>query len=124
MNGAGERRTLFQAGRADGSAKPDGPPGVPIPAIILAALGAMLLFMGGFFGLVACLGVGGFVYPSVIVLALGGLMVAIGYRSWTGVRNRHEETVEKERDRLICDYCGGQNAEGEQRCEFCGAPLR
>ena len=52
------------------------------------------------------------------------LMVLAGWRIWRSTRVAHQNMVERERDRLLCDYCGGQNADGDLRCRFCGAPLR
>lgn len=97
---------------------------VPVSAIVLAAVGGMLLFMGFFFGLVASLGVGGFLVPALGILLVGGLMVIAGYRIWKRTRAHHEEKMEKEKERLLCDYCGGQNVDGATQCQFCGAPLR
>lgn len=97
---------------------------LPVSTVVLAAVGGMLLFMGFFFALIASLGVGGFLIPSLGILAVGGLMVFVGYRIWKRTRAHHEQKMEKEKDRLICDYCGGQNAEGDLQCQFCGAPLR
>ena len=101
----------------------DRPP-VPVTAIVLAAVGGMLLFVGSFFGLVAGLGIGGFLVPASIILVIGSLMVATGYRIWRKTMIGDEERMRNERERLVCDYCGGQNAEGELECQFCGAPLR
>jgi len=97
---------------------------IPVTAIVLAAVGGMLLFVGSFFGLVANLGIGGFLIPALVILVIGALLVATGYRICRRTRAGHEERVRNERERLVCDYCGGQNAEGELECQFCGAPLR
>jgi hypothetical protein len=99
-------------------------PSVPVTAIVLAAVGVMLLLMGSFFGLVAGLGIGGFLIPALVILVIGALMVATGYRVWKKAEAGREESLRNERERLVCDYCGGQNAEGELECQFCGAPLR
>lgn len=101
----------------------DRPP-IPVTAIVLTAVGGMLLFMGSSFGLVAGLGIGGFLIPALVILTVGALMVATGYRIWRKTRTGYEESMRNERERLVCDYCGGQNAEGELECQFCGAPLR
>jgi len=97
---------------------------IPVSAIVLASVGGMLLFMGLFFGLVAGLGVGGFVIPALGIIIVGALMMLAGLIIWRRDRAIHQERIEKERDRLLCDYCGGQNAEGDLKCRFCGAPLR
>jgi len=113
-------------GEKGGRGKPEEEkqPPIPVSAVVLAAVGGMLLFMGFFFGLVASLGVGGFVIPALGILAVGGLMVIAGYRIWKRTRVHLEEKVEKEKERLLCDYCGGRNADGSLECQFCGAPLR
>ncbi len=100
------------------------PPQMPISAIVLASVGGMLLFMGLFFLLVAGLGVGGFLIPSLAVIAVASLMMLSAWNTWRKLRVRHEERQKKEEQRLLCDYCGGMNAEGDLQCRFCGAPLR
>ncbi|HIH76427.1 MAG TPA: hypothetical protein HA343_03840 [Methanomassiliicoccales archaeon] len=100
------------------------PPQVPISAIVLASVGGMLLFMGLFFLLVAGLGVGGFLIPSLAVIAVAAIMMLVAWNIWRKTRALHEERQEEEKDRLLCDYCGGTNAEGDLQCRFCGAPLR
>jgi hypothetical protein len=102
----------------------DKQPPIPVSAIVLVAVGGMLLFMGFFFGLVASLGVGGFLIPALGILVAGSLMVLASYRIWKGTRVHLEEKAEKEKERLLCDYCGGRNTEGSLECQFCGAPLR
>jgi Flp pilus assembly protein TadB len=99
-------------------------PQVPVSAIVLASVGGMLLFMGLFFLLVAGLGVGGFLVPALIVIAVALMMMLVAWNIWRKTRVRHEEREQKEQDRLLCDYCGGMNAEGDLQCRFCGAPLR
>lgn len=100
------------------------PSEIPVSTLVLASVGGMLLFMGFFFGLVAALGVGGFFIPAMGVLAVGSLMILAAWSIWRKKLVHHEEKVEKEMQRLLCDYCGGQNAEGDLQCRFCGAPLR
>jgi tRNA(Ile2) C34 agmatinyltransferase TiaS len=51
-------------------------------------------------------------------------MMLVAWRMWNGVKEVRRLEERKERDRLLCDYCGGMNAEGDLRCRFCGAPLR
>ncbi len=97
---------------------------LPTSAIVLAAVGGMLLFLGLFFGLVAGLGIGGFIIPALGTVTLGAIMMMVGWNIWRKTRIHHQKEVERERDRLLCDYCGGQNAEGDLKCRFCGAPLR
>jgi hypothetical protein len=103
---------------------PEEQPPIPVSALVLAGVGGMLLFMGFFFGLVASLGVGGFLIPALGILAMGALMMLAAWRIWKSTRVHHEEKLERERDRLLCDYCGGLNMEGDVQCRFCGAPLR
>jgi len=100
------------------------PSEIPVSTLVLAGVGGMLLFMGSFFGLIAALGVGGFFIPALGVLAIGSLMILAAWRIWRKKQVHHEEKVEKEIQRLLCDYCGGQNAEGDLQCRSCGAPLR
>ena len=100
------------------------PPQVPVSAIVLASVGGMLLFMGLFFLLVAGLGVGGFLIPALAVIAVAVTMMLSAWNIWRKIRVRHEEREKEERQRLLCDYCGGMNAEGDLQCRFCGAPLR
>jgi UPF0716 family protein affecting phage T7 exclusion len=95
-----------------------------VAASVLAGVGGMILFLGSFFGLVALLGIGGFLIPALVISLIGTLMLVAAWRMWRANKVRFEERIEKEKDRLLCDYCGGQNAEGELRCDFCGAPLR
>jgi len=97
---------------------------VPISAIVLASVGGMLLFMGLFFLLVAGLGVGGFLIPALAVIAVASLMMLTAWNIWRKPRVAHEQKQLEEKERLICDYCGGMNAEGDLQCRFCGAPLR
>jgi membrane protein implicated in regulation of membrane protease activity len=97
---------------------------VPVSAIILASVGGMLLFMGLFFLMVAGLGVGGFLIPSLAVIAVAVIMMLVAWNIWRKIRVRHEERQQEEKERLDCDYCGGMNAEGDLQCRFCGAPLR
>jgi len=99
-------------------------PQVPVSAIVLASVGGMLLFMGLFFLLVAGLGVGGFLIPSLAVIAVAVIMMLVAWNIWRRTRAHHEERQKEEKDRLLCDYCGGMNAEGDLQCRFCGAPLR
>lgn len=100
------------------------PPQVPISAIVLASVGGMLLFMGLFFLLVAGLGVSGFLLPALAVIVVASLMMLVAWNIWRKTRVSHEERQQEEKDRLLCDYCGGMNAEGDLQCRFCGAPLR
>ncbi|HNX47004.1 MAG TPA: hypothetical protein PLC39_00575 [Methanomassiliicoccales archaeon] len=100
------------------------PPQVPLPAIILASVGGMILFMGLFFLLVAGLGVDGFLVPALVVIAVAVLMMLSAWFIWRKTRVSHEDRLRKNEERLLCDYCGGMNAEGDLRCRFCGAPLR
>lgn len=106
--------------------EPEAPKGphVPVSAIVLASVGGMLLFMGLFFLLVAGLGVGGFLIPSLAVIAVAVIMMLAAWNIWRKIRVHHEELQKEEKDRLLCDYCGGMNAEGDLQCRFCGAPLR
>ncbi len=97
---------------------------VPVSALVLLGTGGMVLFMGSFFGLVALLGVGGFLVPALVISGLGALMMVVGWRIWRKNRHSHELSVQKEKERLLCDYCGGMNDEGDLQCRFCGAPLR
>lgn len=99
-------------------------PQVPVSAIVLAAVGGMLLFMGSFFLLIAGLGVGGFLIPALAVIAVAVIMMLFAWNIWKKVKVRHEERESQERERLLCDYCGGMNAKGDLRCRSCGAPLR
>lgn len=114
-----ERVKVGQDGAGPGQQLP-----MPVSAIVLVAVGGMLLFMGFFFGLVVSLGVGGFLIPALGISVVGGLMALAGYRIWKRTRVHLEEKTEKEKERLLCDYCGGRNAEGSLECQFCGAPLR
>jgi hypothetical protein len=100
------------------------PPQMPVSAIVLASVGGMLLFMGLFFLLIAGLGVGGFLIPALAVIAVASLMMLSGWNTWRKLQLRHEKRQKEEKERLLCDYCGGMNAEGDLRCRFCGAPLR
>jgi len=100
------------------------PPQVPISAIVLASVGGMLLFMGLFFLLVAGLGISGFLVPSLAVIAVAVIMMLTAWNIWRKIRVRHEERQKEERERSLCDYCGGMNADGDLQCRFCGAPLR
>ena len=100
------------------------PPQMPVSAIVLASVGGMLLFMGLFFLLIAGLGVGGFLIPALAVIAVASLMMLSAWNTWRKLRVRHEERQKEEKERLLCDYCGGMNAEGDLQCRFCGAPLR
>ena len=100
------------------------PPQMPVSAIALASVGGMLLFMGLFFLLIAGLGVGGFLIPALAVSAVASLMMLSAWNTWRKLRVRHEERQKEEKERLLCDYCGGMNAEGDLQCRFCGAPLR
>jgi hypothetical protein len=100
------------------------PPQVPVSAIVLASVGGMLLFLGLFFLLIAGLGVGGFLIPALAVTAIAVIMMLSAWNIWRKIGVRNEERQQKERDRLLCDYCGGMNAEGDLQCRFCGAPLR
>ncbi len=97
---------------------------MPISALVLAPVGGMLLFMGLFFLLVAGLGVGGFLIPSLAVIAVAVIMMLVAWNIWRKTRVRHEERQQEEKERLVCDYCGGMNAEGDLQCRSCGAPLR
>jgi hypothetical protein len=92
--------------------------------LVLAGVGGMLLFLGFFFGLIAAIGIGGFLIPALAILTIGGLMILAAWRIWRKKQVHHEVKAEKEMQRLLCDYCGGQNAEGDLQCRFCGAPLR
>lgn len=100
------------------------PAEVSVLALVLVGIGAMFLFMGSAFLLVAGIAMSGFLIPAIAILSIGALMTLLAWRIWRKNRVRHEKKWEKEMDRLLCDYCGGQNAEGELQCRFCGAPLR
>lgn len=110
--------------RVEGAVLQTKPPQVPVSAIVLASVGGMLLFMGSFFLLVAGLGVAGFLIPALAVIGVAVVMMLFAWNIWKRTRVRHEEREKEERQRLLCDYCGGMNAEGELQCRFCGAPLR
>lgn len=97
---------------------------IPVPALVLASVGGMLLFMGLFFGLIAALGVGGFLYPALIICIIACLMMLTAWRMWRTVKEERRREEQREREHLLCDYCGGMNAEGDLKCRFCGAPLR
>lgn len=112
-------------GTATGASSEKVPPSeIPVSTLVLAGVGGMLLFMGSFFGLIAAIGIGGFLIPALVVMAVGSLMIIAAWRVWRKDRAHHEKRMEKEMQRLLCDYCGGQNAEGDLQCRFCGAPLR
>ena len=102
----------------------DGEAPTPVTAVVLMSLGGMLVFMGLFFLLIAGLGIGGFLAPALVVMAIAGVMILAGLKIWKDHRTAHRTMLIKERDRLLCDYCGGQNAEGDLKCRYCGAPLR
>lgn len=123
--GSKDRREVPKPLGEDGPAPkaPKGPQ-VPISALVLAPVGGMLLFMGLFFLLVAGLGVGGFLIPSLAVIAVAVIMMLVAWNIWRKTRVRHEERQQEEKERLVCDYCGGMNAEGDLQCRSCGAPLR
>ncbi len=110
--------------RAEETEPPSSKPQVPLSAIVLASVGGMLLFMGLFFLLIAGLGVGGFLIPSLAVIAVAVVMMLVAWNIWRKTRVRQEEREKEEKERLLCDYCGGMNAEGDLQCRFCGAPLR
>lgn len=123
--GSKYRREVPKPLGADVSA-PQAPKGpqLPISAIVLASVGGMLLFMGLFFLLIAGLGVTGFLIPALAIVAVASLMMLSAWNTWRKIRVRHEERQQEEKERLLCDYCGGMNAEGDLQCRFCGAPLR
>lgn len=123
-DGRSEGREAPNPNREEVAVMKTKPPQVPVSAIVLAAVGGMLLFMGSFFLLVAGLGVGGFLIPALAVIAVAVIMMLFAWNIWKKVRVRHEERESQERERLLCDYCGGMNAEGDLRCRSCGAPLR
>ncbi|NLX46741.1 MAG: hypothetical protein GXY70_01010 [Euryarchaeota archaeon] len=104
--------------------KGSGSPQMPVSAIVLAAVGGMLLFMGLFFLLIAGMSLSGFMVPAIVVIAIASLMMLSAWSIWRKSRERHEEMRSREKERLLCDYCGGMNAEGDLQCRFCGAPLR
>ncbi len=126
MNGGGrDEKEVPKLHRAEEPAQQSiKPPQLPISAIVLASVGGMLLFIGLFFLLVAGLGVGGFLIPSLAVIAVAIIMMLVAWNVWRKIRVRHEERQQEENERLLCDYCGGMNAEGDLQCRFCGAPLR
>ena len=96
----------------------------PVAAVVLLSVGGMLMFMGLFFLLIASIALGGFLVPALAIMAMAGLMMLAGWKIWRDRRAAHHEMQRQERDRLLCDYCGGMNAEGDLKCRFCGAPLR
>lgn len=96
----------------------------PVAAVVLLSVGGMLMFMGLFFLLIASIALGGFLVPALAIMAIAGLMMLAGWKIWRDRRAAHHEMRRQERDRLLCDYCGGMNAEGDLKCRFCGAPLR
>jgi|GEM_PF-1214190 len=100
------------------------PPQMSVSVIVLASVGGMLLFMGLFFLLVAGLGVGGFLVPALAVIAIAAIMMLSAWNMWRKTKDHHEERRLEEKERLLCDYCGGMNADGDLQCRFCGAPLR
>jgi len=122
--GGGGEKEVPRLQRAEEPPSPSRRPQVPVSAIVLASVGGMLLFMGLFLLLVAGLGVSGFLVPALAVIAAAAVMVLAAWNIWRKSRAQHEERERKERDRLLCDYCGGMNAEGDLQCRFCGAPLR
>jgi len=97
---------------------------VHVSVLVLASVGGMIFFLGSFFGLIALLGVAGFLIPALVICSIGALMMVAGWLSWRKDQHHHGAAIEKEKERLLCDYCGGMNAEGELQCRFCGAPLR
>ncbi len=114
-----------QPPRMDGEGAEEGRgPVIPVSAVVLVSVGGMLLFLGLSFLLIAGLGVGGFRIPAALVIAIAAVMMMLGWNVWRRARIARSEREMRERDRLLCDYCGGQNAEGAVQCQFCGAPLR
>ncbi len=107
----------------DGVGEEDGP-AIPVSAVVLVSVGGMLLFLGLSFLLIAGLGIEWFLMPAVLVMVIASMMMLFGWNVWRRVRIARSERERRERDRLLCDYCGGQNAEGAVQCQFCGAPLR
>ncbi|MHC1681265.1 MAG: hypothetical protein AB9860_08535 [Methanomassiliicoccales archaeon] len=123
--GSKDRREVPKPLGADGP-EAQGPKGpqLPVSAIVLASVGGMLLFMGLFFLLIAGIGVSGFLIPALAVVGVASLMMLSAWNTWRKIKVRHEEKQQEEKERLLCDYCGGLNAEGDLQCRFCGAPLR
>ncbi len=112
-----------RSSRMDGAGAEEGGPAIPVSAVVLVSVGGMLLFLGLSFLLIVGLGVGGFRIPAALVIAIAAVMMMLGWNVWRRARIARSEREMRERDRLLCDYCGGQNAEGAVQCQFCGAPL-
>jgi hypothetical protein len=94
-----------------------------IAPILLVSLGGMLLFFSFFFGIVWWMADQFFMWPTLILLSIGGCMMLVGYRIFRQNAKARKQKHIDDMARSKCSYCGGQNNENEQRCQFCGAPL-
>jgi membrane protein required for beta-lactamase induction len=103
---------------------PDCQPEEPtIAPILLLSIGGMLLFFDIFFGIVWWVAVPFFVWPTIVLLSIGGAMMMLGYRMFRQIAKARKQKHFDDMARSKCSYCGGQNNGNEQRCQFCGAPL-
>jgi RNA polymerase subunit RPABC4/transcription elongation factor Spt4 len=87
-----------------------------IMAIMFLFFGCFLLIPGAFVGL-------GLIIPSVCLIIIGLVFVAMRYRV---LKRYAKSVVELRKDASVkvrCRYCGSLNADEAERCESCGATL-
>jgi membrane protein required for beta-lactamase induction len=94
-----------------------------IAPILLLSLGGMLLFFSIGFGIVWWVADQFFMWSTLVLLTIGGGMMLVGYRIFRQNAKARKQRHMNDLARSKCSYCGGQNQENEQRCQFCGAPL-
>lgn len=94
---------------------------VDVARTVLLGLSAMAIFFSFGFFLAGAVAEPGLLIVAATLLAAGLIMLA--WRWAILVRYRKRVKKEELEDMVKCEYCGGQNRRGENKCRFCGAPL-
>lgn len=86
--------------------------------LLLFGLGGMALFFAFGFLLAGVTAMSEMLIVSGILALIGTIMVALG----AFYRRKLKRAIKERRMQSRCEYCGGDNPDGVDKCQFCGAP--
>jgi hypothetical protein len=95
----------------------------PVAPFLLLGLGGMLIFFSLAFWIVAFVAEPGMLFLALGMTIIGLVMMAFGWRILVKRKQERKSRHESAFVKAKCEYCGGQNQPGENKCQFCGAPL-